>query len=75
MQVRVVDIVCVFGAAVSGSPEIADDVACLYDAPLLERLVVGIVFPQMGIVVISLFVLPASGLIYPAALGLLDTFA
>lgn len=43
MKVGFVDVVGVFGAAVSGAAQVADDVAGLDDAAFLEGLVVGVI--------------------------------
>lgn len=56
MKVGLVDVVGVFGAAVSGAAQVADDVAGLDDTAFLEGLVVGVILSQVGVVVIALAV-------------------
>ena len=45
MQVRLIDIIGVLCPAVTGSSQIADDIAGCDDASLLEGFMVGIIFP------------------------------
>ena len=57
MQMGLVDIVYIFFLAVSGAAHVSDHVSGLYDIPLLQSLGIRPVLPQVGRVVISLFLL------------------
>ena len=56
VQVRFIDVVGVFRTAVAGPAKVTDDIPGLYDASFLQTFMVRVVFSQMGVVVITLFV-------------------
>jgi len=51
-----IDVVGVFCGAVAGASEISDYITGLHNAALLQGFVIGIIFSQMGIVIITFFV-------------------
>ena len=56
MKMTGVDVIDVFGGAVSGAAYITNDVSGVNDLALCQINLVRAVLPQMGIVVISLFI-------------------
>ena len=51
-----VNIIGVFLSAVAGAPKISDDISGLYNAALFQRFVIGIIFSQVCIVIVTFFV-------------------
>ena len=56
MQMRLVDIVHILRGAVAGSAHITNHIPGLHDTPFLQIESVRKAFPQMGVIVIPLFV-------------------
>lgn len=56
MEVGFVNIVGIFLAAVAGTPHIADNIPSLHPTSNLQVRLVGVVFPQVSIVVIAFIV-------------------
>lgn len=56
MKVGVIDIIGILCAAVSGTSQISDYIACLDDTAFFEGFVIGIVFSQVSVIIVAFFV-------------------